>query len=240
MGWLFGAGLGWFMGGPLGAIVGAALQNALSQGEYTKIGENSRATNEETIFVANLVAIMTKICMADGHISREERGVIHNFFQKSLGYGGNELRIIDAMIDETDRRNPDLGQICASFRRFAKHEQSLILLDLAYNIATVDHVITAGEEQAIRELIAALGISEEEHIRIRNRHAIAKRSDHYMVLGLDSSASIQDIKKAYKALAKQYHPDKVSHLGGELVEFAHQKFQEINDSYQAVKNERGF
>ena len=240
MGWLFGAGLGWFMGGPLGAIVGAALQNALSQGEYTKIGQNSNATNGETIFVANLVAIMTKICMADGHISREERGVIHNFFQKSLGYGGNELKIIDAMIDETDRRNPDLGQVCASFKRFAKHEQSLILLDLAYNIATIDHVVTEGEEQALRELIAALGISEEEHIRIRNRHAIAKRSDHYMVLGVDSSASIQDIKKAYKALAKQYHPDKVSHLGDELVEFAHQKFQEINDSYQAIKNERGF
>ncbi len=195
MGWFFGAGLGWFIGGPLGAIVGAALQNALSQGEYTKIGQNSNATNEETIFVANLVAIMTKISMADGHISREERGVIHNFFQKSLGYGGNELKIIDAMIDETDRRNPDLGQICASFKRFAKHEQSLILLDLAYNIATVDHVVTEGEEQAINELVSALGISEEEHSRIRNRHAIAKRSDHYMVLGVDSSASIQDIKK---------------------------------------------
>ena len=240
MGWLFGAGLGWFMGGPLGAIVGAALQNALSQGEYTKIGQNSKSTNEETIFVANLVAIMTKICMADGHISREERGVIHNFFQKSLGYGGNELRIIDAMIDETDTRNPDLGQICASFRRFAKHEQSLILLDLAYNIAPVDHVVTEGEEQAINELVSSLGISEEEHNRTRNRHAVAKRGDHYMVLGVDSSASVEDIKKAYKALAKQYHPDKVSHLGGEMVGFAHQKFQEINDSYQAIKNERGF
>lgn len=240
MGWLFGAGLGWFMGGPLGAIVGAALQSALSQGEYTKIGQNGSATNEETIFVANLVAVMTKICMADGHISREERGVIHNFFQKSLGYGGNELRIIDAMIDETDRRNPDLGQVCASFRRFAKHEQSLILLDLAYSIAAVDHVITEGEEKAIRELIAALGISDEEHVRIRNRHAAAKRSDHYTVLGIDHSAGIEDIKSAYKALAKQYHPDKVSHLGNELVQFAQQKFQEINDSYQAIRKEKGF
>ncbi len=239
MGWLFGAGLGWFVGGPLGAVVGAALQQAFSQGDYSKIEHNGHATNEETIFVTNLVAIMTKICMADGHISREERGVIHAFFEKSLGYRENELKIIDAIIDETDRRDPDLGQICTSFKRFAKHEQSLILLDLAYSIATVDNVVTEGEEKAIDELVSALGITEEEHNRIRNRHAVAKKNDHYAVLGVPSTASNEEIKKAYRALARQYHPDKVAHLGGEFVGFAHQKFQEINDSYQAVKQERG-
>jgi len=240
MGWFFGAGLGWFIGGPLGAIVGAALQHALSQSDHLKIEQNGAPTNEETIFVANLVAIMTKICMADGHISKEERGVIHSFFEKALGYKGNELQIIDAMIDETDRRNPDLTQICLAFKRFAKPEQRLILLDLAYNIATVDHVVTQGEEQAINEMVAALGITAEEHERIRARHAVAKKNDHYAVLGLGQSASKEEIKKAYRALAAQYHPDKVSHLGKELADFAHVKFQEINDSYQAIRKEKGF
>lgn len=240
MGWLFGAGLGWFIGGPLGAIVGAALQHALSQSDQVRIEEDRAPTNEETIFVANLVAIMTRICMADGHISKEERAVIHRFFEQSLGYSGRELLIIDAMIDETNRRNPDLTQICLAFKRFANHEQRLILLDLAYNIATVDHVVTAGEEQAINELVSALGITAEEHSRIRARHAVAKRNDHYAVLGLDPTAGKEEIKKAYRALAIQYHPDKVVHLGKELADFAHVKFQEINDSYQAIRKERGF
>lgn len=240
MGWIFGAGLGWFLGGPLGAIVGAALQHALSQKDYIRIEHDQTPTKEETIFVANLVAIMTKICMADGNISREERGVIHRFFEQTLGYGGNELQFIDAMIDETNRRNPDLTQICLAFKRFANHEQRLILLDLAYSIATVDHVVTQGEEQAINELISALGITAEEHNRIRARHAVAKRNDHYAVLGLDPSASKEEIKKAYRALATQYHPDKVSHLGKEIADFAHVKFQEINDSYQAIRKEKGF
>ncbi|MBE9542734.1 MAG: TerB family tellurite resistance protein, partial [Proteobacteria bacterium] len=86
MGWFFGAGLGWFVGGPLGAIVGAAIQSALSSGTQKQLRGSQGQTNAEAIFVTNLVAVMTKICMADGHISKEERNVIHNFFAKSLGY----------------------------------------------------------------------------------------------------------------------------------------------------------
>jgi DnaJ like chaperone protein len=240
MGWFFGAGLGWFVGGPLGAIVGAAIQSALSSATQKQLRGSQGQTNAEAIFVTNLVAIMTKICMADGHISKEERNVIHNFFAKSLGYSGEQLRFIDAIINETDRRNPDLRQICLAIDKFANHEQRFVLLDLAYNIAAVDHVITDDEQRAIDEIVSAFNLSHEEHESIKARHPIARASDHYTVLGVDSSASNEELKKAYRHLAKQYHPDKVSHLGGELVEFAHQKFQEINESYQALRNQRGF
>lgn len=238
MSWLFGAGLGWFVGGPLGAIVGGAIQHALSNSKLQQLENSGGATNPEMIFITNLVAVMTKICMADGHISTEERRVIHDFFSKSLNYGGDELRFIDAMIDETDRRNPDLTQVALAFDKFASHEQRLILLDLAYSIASADHIICDKEQKAIDDLVSALQLSKEEHERIRGRHSVAKKSGHYAVLGVDTSASNEDIKKAYRQLATQYHPDKVSHLGEELVDFANKKFQEINDSYQAIKKER--
>ena len=241
MGWFFGAGLGWFVGGPLGAIVGAAIQSALSSLTQKQLRDSqAQQTNAEAIFVTNLVAIMTKICMADGHISNEERNVIHNFFAKSVGYSGEQLRFIDAIIDETDRRNPDLRQICLEIDKFANHEQRFIMLDLAYNIASVDHVITDDEKRAIDEIVSTFNLSHEEHERIKARHPIAKAIDHYTVLGVDSSASNEELKKAYRDLAKQYHPDKVNHLGEELVEFAHQKFQEINESYRALRQQRGF
>lgn len=240
MGWLFGAGLGWFVGGPLGAIVGGAIQHAMSGNKWEQLEQNRSATSPEMIFVSNLVAVMTKICMADGHISQEERKVIHDFFGRSLGYKGEELKFIDAMIDETERLNPDLTQVVLAFDRFAKHEQRLVLLDLAYNIAAIDHVITEGEQRAINELVSGLSISGEEHDRIKARHAVAKASGHYAILGVEQTASVDEIKKSYRQLATQYHPDKVSHLGEELVDFAHKKFQEINESYQAVRQERGF
>ncbi|MEE8424077.1 MAG: DnaJ domain-containing protein [Thermodesulfobacteriota bacterium] len=239
MSWLFGASMGWFVGGPVGAVVGGAIQHVFSSAKMKQIGQSDAAAKPEMIFISNLVAIMTKICMADGHISTEERRVIHKFFESSLGYSGENLKFIDAMIDETDRQNPDLKQIVFAFDRFANHEQRLILLDLAYNIAAVDHTITEGEQNAINDIVAGLNISQAEHERIRGRHTVVKVGKNYAILGVDRSASNEEIKKAYRQLAMQYHPDKVSHLGQELIDFSNKKFQEINNSYQTIKKERG-
>ncbi len=240
MGWFFGAGLGWFVGGPLGAIVGAAIQSAVSGNAIKQIQGGRQQTNDETIFITNLVAIVTKIGMADGHISRQERSVIRNFFAKSLGFQGNELRFIDAVIDETDKRNPDLYQICKAFDRFASREQRLMLLDLCYNIAAADNVITKEEQEIINEVVAALEIAPDEHARIQKRFKGTSQDNHYTVLGIDPSASVSEIKKAYRQMASQYHPDRVAHLGKEFIDFAHVKFREINESYQVLRKERGF
>jgi DnaJ like chaperone protein len=239
MSWFLGASMGWFVGGPLGAVVGGAIQHILSSAKIKQIGRSDGASEPEMIFISNLVAIMTKICMADGHISHEERRVIHQFFENSLGYSGENLRFIDAMIEETDRQNPDLKQIVYAFDRFAKHEQRLFLLDLAYSIASADHTITEDEQNAINDVASALNLSQAEHERIRGRHSIVRMDKNYVVLGVNRSASNEEIKKAYRQLAMQYHPDKVSHLGQELIDFSNKKFQEINDSYQTIKRERG-
>lgn len=58
--------------------------------------------------------------------------------------------------------------------------------------------------------------------------------DPYEVLGLARDASDDDIKHAYRELAKKYHPDKVSHLGEEFKALAHNKFKEIQAAYQAL------
>ena len=49
-----------------------------------------------------------------------------------------------------------------------------------------------------------------------------------------------EIKKAYKRLAIEYHPDKVSYLGEEVQNAAKEKFQKLNEAYEKIKKERGF
>ena len=56
----------------------------------------------------------------------------------------------------------------------------------------------------------------------------------YDILGVDRSASASDIKKAYRKLAKKYHPDKVHHLGDEFKQFAEEKIKEINTAYDNI------
>lgn len=63
--------------------------------------------------------------------------------------------------------------------------------------------------------------------------------DPYSVLGLSPGASSQEIHEAYRKLAHQYHPDKVSHLGAEFQELARQRFIEIQEAYETLTGKSG-
>ena len=61
----------------------------------------------------------------------------------------------------------------------------------------------------------------------------------YQVLGIDSSASNEEIKKAYRKIAMENHPDKVGHLGEDIRKAAEEKFSRINVAYEKIKKQRG-
>ncbi len=65
--------------------------------------------------------------------------------------------------------------------------------------------------------------------------AQAGSADPYALLGVDRGASPDEIRTAYRHLVAQYHPDKVSHLGREFQEMAHQKLIAIKEAYEMVK-----
>lgn len=66
------------------------------------------------------------------------------------------------------------------------------------------------------------------------------RRNYYNVLGLERTATKEEIKRRYIELSTKYHPDKVSHLGKELVDLAHRRFIEIGAAYEKIQKERGF
>ncbi len=92
----------------------------------------------------------------------------------------------------------------------------------------------------LREYSAGIG-HETERQRQGERSSRARAeasespSDPYEVLGIDSSASADEIQAAYKARMHEYHPDKVSHLGEELQKLAHRKAVEIQQAYSQLR-----
>ena len=61
----------------------------------------------------------------------------------------------------------------------------------------------------------------------------------YRVLGITPDASDDEVKKAYRRLALEHHPDKVSALGEDIRKAAEKKFQEINAAKDKIFKERG-
>lgn len=251
MGWFMGAGLGFMLGGPLGAVVGGALQSFMGSEGRRALNNRSFQSRDEAAFVTYLAAIMTKIALADGRLDQSERQVIHNFFAKEIGFSGLDIQYIDSLIEQTRVVNPDMGMVVRGFRSNASREQSLLLLDVCQQIAMADGKVTVSEEKELDYLASYLGISKEEYERIKTRHGAAGRQrrtgapapvsvDDYSMLGVSKTASASEIKAAYRQMAAQYHPDKVSHLGKELIGFAEKKFIMINKAYENIKKEKGF
>ena len=62
----------------------------------------------------------------------------------------------------------------------------------------------------------------------------------YKILGIDSTATDEEVKKAYRKMAISFHPDKVAQMGIEYQKGAKEKFQKIQDAYENLKKRRAF
>lgn len=66
-----------------------------------------------------------------------------------------------------------------------------------------------------------------------------RKKDPYSILEIPPTATIEEIKRAYRQQANRYHPDKVAHLGEEFQALAKEKFQEIQQAYEELLRRKG-
>ena len=61
----------------------------------------------------------------------------------------------------------------------------------------------------------------------------------YKILEIEEGATNEEVKKAYRKMAMKYHPDKLQHLDEELRKGGKEKFQKVQEAYEAIQKERG-
>lgn len=198
-------------------------------------------TEAHNTFVNLLVHILVKVAQADGQVTREETRTIAEFFRIRLRYNQSQLLWVKELVKEAIHSSLSLDDLLAEFRQRFAHEPRLICLELVYQVIFAKVPVPAELELASR-IAASLGISDYEHMTIRAKFMSRARQQqatddrYYEVLGLAPTATMDEVKKAYRQLSMQYHPDKVAHLGEEFRQVAEEKMKEINEAYQYLKD----
>ncbi|MCP5003808.1 MAG: DnaJ domain-containing protein [Planctomycetes bacterium] len=234
-----GAGLGWLFGGPLGAILGGVTGDIIDKTTLNVYPSKPLSDYDRSLnFVTHLVGILVSIAKSDGHLSTHEVKVIEKAFI-NFGFKGDDLNFIRNLINQTSRVQLNLSEVCFEFKQYSNYEERLSLLRIVYLVAYADGVLHRNEESMINHIIDYLDISTEDAFEIRGEFC-ADNDKNYKILSVSRHSSNEDIKKAYRTLSKQYHPDRVTHLGDEFAKLANNKFQQINTAYEEIRKEKGF
>ncbi len=199
-------------------------------------------TEMHNSFVFLLVHILAKVAQIDGQVTKEETDIITNFFRTNLHYNQTQMYWIKDIIKQALGSAVPLETLLLEFRNKFAYEPRLILVELVYQVLYTKRHVPAEELEIARHIAEMLGISRYEQQTIFGKYQARARQQgsveesYYEVLGLRPGADFAEIKKAYRTMSMQYHPDKVAHLGDEFKRVAEEKMKEINQAYQYLKS----
>ena len=202
-------------------------------------------TESHNRFVSLLVQILIHIAKIDGDISRDEIQTIQRFFQYNLHYSPTQMLWIKELIKEATASPRPLDSLLQEFKLTFAYEPRLILLELVYQVLYTKARVPEEELRIARNIANYLEISSYDQRTIEAKYTYRQQQtattsrdmaeQYYAVLGLEPGADMETVKKAYRKLSMQYHPDKVRHLGDEFRTVAEEKMKEINQAYDYFK-----
>ena len=158
------------------------------------------------------------------------------FFLQNFGQARAENYI--KMLREILEKDYNLYEVSQQVGRYMDYSSRLQLLHYLFGIANADKAISNQELGVINMISDYMGITNSDFQSVKAMF-IKETDSAYKILGVDPSASDEEVKKAYRDMAKKNHPDLVSNLGDEVRQAAEKKFQEINAAYEAIKKQRG-
>ncbi len=235
-----GGGLGWAFGGPIGAVLGFAIGSAIDRTNLTVGPDGAGVTGQRVTgaddFSMSLLVLSAAVMKADGKVLKSELEYVKKFFVKQFGteYTKRQMKILKELLE----KDIPLHDVCTQIKMNMQHSLRLQLMHYLFGISQADGVVHSKEVEVIRQIARYLGISQKDFESIEAMF-YQDIDSAYKVLEVEKVATDDQVKKAYRRMAVKHHPDKVSQLGEEFQKAAKEKFQKIQDAYEAIKKERG-
>lgn len=249
---ILGGAAGWALGGPVGAVIGIGVAELLNgsnaeakqraQQSYNRGGRSSQSYRRDQTqagdFHISLLILSAVVIKADGVIDQRELDFVRSRFVGMFGKekANESFRIFKQIV----QKDIDTKGVCEQIRRNMAHSGRLQLLHFLFAVAHADGHSDAREMQAIERIAAYLGIRQIDLDSIRATYSPKSSLDAaYTILEIDSKASDEEVKKAYRKMAIKYHPDKLQHLGEDVIKAGEQKFMKVQEAYDSICKARG-
>lgn len=228
----FGAFIGFFVGSLIDRAFGPKIK-------FQSKGFGGGGLNEVSPgdFELNLLSLASLVIKADGKITQSELDFVRQYFVQS--YGKERANATFRTFNEVvKKREVSAENICNYIRPRLSYEVRLQVLHFLFNIGQADGQVSEAELSVLQQIAGNLRLSRNDFESIKAM--FFKSADNaYKILEIEKSASDEEVKKAYRTMAKKYHPDKLQHMDEAYQKGAQEKFTKVQEAYERIQKERG-
>ncbi|MEW6998260.1 co-chaperone DjlA [Colwelliaceae bacterium BS250] len=252
--------LGFMAGRLLGALIGLWLGHKFDKGlglNFTAFNTENAATRQKSYFQATF-SVMGHIAKASGRVSEDEI-VFAKQAMKKWGLNDEMTQVAIKAFGEGKGEGFELNSQIKDIKRacFGRHDLLQMFIEIQIQAAFADGDLHPKERQILHTIARGLGISAQELDLLLDRivageqfhqqghsHSPQQAKQHlenaYKVLGVTANTDAKEIKKSYRKLMSQHHPDKLVAKGlpPELMEDAKQKAQDIQAAYELITSQK--
>ncbi|MEJ2362282.1 MAG: co-chaperone DjlA [Gammaproteobacteria bacterium] len=266
---LAGGALGFVVGGPIGAMLGAVVGHQLDRGldvaaqhdalGWQGAGNTAQQERMQTVFFTTVFSVMGHLAKADGHVSESEIQLARNIMHQ-MHLNADQQKFAIQLFNKGKEPDFPLDEVIAQFHRECGRNRNLkqMFLEILLHAAYADGIMHDAERHLFVHICRQLGYSQTEFSMlegmVRAQRAFHGRSyqepvrpnkdllqEAYTALGVKADAGDDEIKRAYRRLMSQHHPDKLVAKGlpEEMIKLANERTAEIKAAYETIRKARG-
>jgi DnaJ like chaperone protein len=260
MGKIIAGLLGWMVGGPIGAIAGLYIGHQFDKG-LANFFQPLTVEQQQRIgacFFETTFSLLGYLAKSDGRISKAEIAQAE-VLMANMGLTADHRLEAIRLFKAGSQSDFSLNQVMQRFVSICGKQNNLVqsLLNYLISLALADGELHPAERKALQKVSEYLGISRAlferllEMIMAQAQFAGANASSGtansadqlnsaYKALGVSASNSDAEIKKAYRKLLSENHPDKLMGQGmpEDMIKLATERTQEIRKAYELVISSR--
>ncbi|CAA6814232.1 MAG: DnaJ-like protein DjlA, partial [uncultured Sulfurovum sp.] len=190
---------------------------------YAKWKLNKLSTSKELFRESELgifIALVAKVAKADGRVSELEAqliGIMFDDISKVFREKEKTRNILKEIFNEEKERIDDTKEVAQSLNKLLGRSKIRRKQFVAFliQLAFADSGISGDEDKVLREIVHELNMTPQDYNEILNKFNNMRQNkqesmsleEAYKILGVNKGDDMNSIKKTYRSLVRQYHPD---------------------------------